>query len=260
MKHLILLLALCATLDAQDTAYGYRAKANTPVEFQNASHTRPMRVGTTLPVDCTEVGELFFDSDAPAGSNIYGLTGTGPCAWTLMSGGGGGSGSGEYTGTIDFGPIPDGSCVSGTYAGAGAVTGLILAEGLPAGLNTGVSVRLWISAADTVKGEACNKSGAQVDPTTLTFKVKTVNGYLSGSSTVNFDEISDLGCNTQTLTVTGAATGDHVALGIPAALDTGIHIENAIVTSANTVSITACNYRGAAFNPTEMTFSAAIIK
>lgn len=44
--------------------------------------------GTTLPSTCT-VGRLFFDTDATAGSNVYGCTSTN--TWTLQGGGGGSS-------------------------------------------------------------------------------------------------------------------------------------------------------------------------
>lgn len=43
--------------------------------------------GTTLPANC-RIGELFFDTNAAAGSNVYGCTSTNN--WTLQSGGGGG--------------------------------------------------------------------------------------------------------------------------------------------------------------------------
>jgi hypothetical protein len=63
------------------------------------------RVGTTAPAKCT-VGDVFFDSDATAGQNIYGCTATD--TWTLQSGGGGGSPAGsnkqvQYNSSGSFG-------------------------------------------------------------------------------------------------------------------------------------------------------------
>lgn len=49
------------------------------------------KVGTTAPATCA-VGEVFFDSDATAGSNWYGCTASN--TWTLL--GGGGSSSFDY--------------------------------------------------------------------------------------------------------------------------------------------------------------------
>jgi hypothetical protein len=45
--------------------------------------TAPVKTGTSLPATCT-TGDLFFKSDATAGSNFYGCTGTN--TWTLEGG------------------------------------------------------------------------------------------------------------------------------------------------------------------------------
>jgi hypothetical protein len=55
------------------------------VDFSSSPSTRPVQVGTTLPVSC-QTGQLFFKSDAPAGSNLYGCTATN--AWSAQSGSG----------------------------------------------------------------------------------------------------------------------------------------------------------------------------
>jgi hypothetical protein len=70
-------------------------------DFSNLSFTRPVTVGTSLPATC-QVGQLFFNSVAAAGSNLYGCTATN--TWTLQSGGGStgpstGTGGGTTTGT-----------------------------------------------------------------------------------------------------------------------------------------------------------------
>ena len=41
------------------------------VDFTKATFTRPVKTGTTLPTTCS-VGDLFFQTSAPAGSNLYG--------------------------------------------------------------------------------------------------------------------------------------------------------------------------------------------
>jgi hypothetical protein len=57
-------------------------------DFSMLPVTRPVTVGTTLPATCL-VGQLFFNSAAPAGLNLY------ACAsvnnWTQLAGGGGGA-------------------------------------------------------------------------------------------------------------------------------------------------------------------------
>jgi len=51
------------------------------IDFAQASSTRPVKTDTTLPALCS-VGELFFESDAEAGSNLYGCTSTN--VWTSL--------------------------------------------------------------------------------------------------------------------------------------------------------------------------------
>jgi hypothetical protein len=61
-------------------------------DFSTFTFTRPMTVGTALPATCS-VGQLFFNSAAAAGVNLYACTATN--VWSLeagSSGGGGGTG------------------------------------------------------------------------------------------------------------------------------------------------------------------------
>ena len=53
------------------------------VDFSGASTTKPFKSGATLPVTCA-VGEVFFQSSAPAGSNLYACTALN--TWTLEAG------------------------------------------------------------------------------------------------------------------------------------------------------------------------------
>lgn len=60
--------AICATFDVS-----------------GKTSTKPMKSGTSAPGTCA-VGEMFFDTDATAGQNLYGCTATN--TWTLQAGGG----------------------------------------------------------------------------------------------------------------------------------------------------------------------------
>jgi hypothetical protein len=53
------------------------------VDFTGATTTKPFKSGTVLPATCT-VGEAFYQTSAPAGSNLY--TCTAVNAWTLQTG------------------------------------------------------------------------------------------------------------------------------------------------------------------------------
>lgn len=53
-------------------------------DLSGSAATKSMKTGTATPGTCA-VGELFYDTDAPAGQNIYGCTATN--TWTLQGGG-----------------------------------------------------------------------------------------------------------------------------------------------------------------------------
>jgi hypothetical protein len=75
-----LLLAGCAF---GQTQLDLRTQSKS-VDFSSSPSTRPVQVGTTLPPSC-QTGQLYFKSDAPDGSNLYGCTATN--AWSVQSGG-----------------------------------------------------------------------------------------------------------------------------------------------------------------------------
>jgi hypothetical protein len=89
MGKVSLLLLSAWSLHAQTTV-DLRTQSKT-VDFAAALSTRPMQTGTVLPSLCSQ-GQMFFNSGAPAGQNLYGCTATN--VWTLESGGGSGGGGG----------------------------------------------------------------------------------------------------------------------------------------------------------------------
>ena len=75
------------------------------IDFTGASTTKPMKAGVTLPVTCG-AGELFFNTTAPSGANLYACTATN--TWTVQ----GGQSSSFSSGA----GVPTGSCSAGqTY-------------------------------------------------------------------------------------------------------------------------------------------------
>ena len=80
-------LLLCAALPgaAQTT------RVDQPTQIKGA-----IRNGTTLPAACT-LGEMFFKSNAAAGSNLFGCTSTN--TWSQLGGSGGGTLGGDVTGS-----------------------------------------------------------------------------------------------------------------------------------------------------------------
>ena len=58
------------------------------VDFSAANSTRPFKTGTVLPASCVP-GALFFQTNAPAGANLYGCTAAN--TWSVQGGIPGGS-------------------------------------------------------------------------------------------------------------------------------------------------------------------------
>lgn len=106
--------------------------------------------------------------------------------------------------------------------------------------------------------------------TTFTGPVASINGFisgtgsatitkvLSGSASLNFPSISAAGQQDLTITVTGAAVGDEVALALPAAPTAGL-IFNAFVSATNTVTVRASNITASPIDPAAATFGVIVI-
>lgn len=86
-KFAAMLLTGAAVVCGQ-TQVDLRTQSKT-VDFTAAPETRPVKTGTALPATCT-TGDLFFNTLAAAGANVYGCTAVN--TWSLQSGGGGGAG------------------------------------------------------------------------------------------------------------------------------------------------------------------------
>lgn len=78
--------AMAATLWAQTQVD--LANQGRNVDFRNATSTRPVKTGSSLPATC-QAGELFFSTTASAGQNLYGCTAAGQ--WVVQASGTGGS-------------------------------------------------------------------------------------------------------------------------------------------------------------------------
>jgi len=84
--------------------------------------------------------------------------------------------------------------------------------------------------------------------------------YLTNSAALSFASISNNACAPdQSLTVTGANTGDAVAPAWPSNLPAGV-LGIMFVSSANTVNVRLCNLSGAAVTPPGSAFRATIVR
>src|ERR1700733_10959554 len=123
-ERLVLMFFRCALLawlvvDAihAQTLVDLRTQSKS-VDFTAASTTKPMKTGTVLPAACG-VGEAFFQTNAPAGSNLYLCTSQN--SWTLQSGTTGPTGPAGPTGPTG----PSGAIVPAGQTGPAGPSGAI---------------------------------------------------------------------------------------------------------------------------------------
>jgi hypothetical protein len=97
---------------------------------------------------------------------------------------------------------------------------------------------------------------------TTTFKVKStgtaVTKLLSVATTLDFPNTLAVTSSDMTITVTGAAVGDAVFIGLPAAPTAGF-IFQGFVSAADTVTIRATNFTAGALNPASATYRVTVV-
>lgn len=82
---------------------------------------------------------------------------------------------------------------------------------------------------------------------------------LTATATLDFPSIAAAGQQELTITVTGAAVGESVALAPPAALEAGLQVTG-YVSAANTVKVRLSNVTGSAIDPASATWRATVLR
>src|SRR5437879_4605809 len=129
------LLAIVVPLGALAQTQVDLHKQSKSIDFTTASYTRPIKTGPALPATCS-VGDLFFNTSAGAGVNVFGCVGVN--TWALQSGGGG---QGTVTVSTEGTPI-------GTRGGVNFIAGTGV---LNAFCDTGSELALLRVAAALVR-------------------------------------------------------------------------------------------------------------
>jgi hypothetical protein len=130
--------------------------------------------------------------------------------------------------------------------------------------STGVvSVLATTTSTSTATGAFKVAGGAGIAGATYTATLNvgsgtTIDGVWSNSASLDFLSVSGTG-GTQdlTITVTGASTGDTVAIGLPTAPNAGL-VFNAWVSAANTVTVRATNATAVGIDPSPATFRVTV--
>ncbi len=177
MKNLAVATCWLALLHAQ-TLFG-----QTRVDLQNQSknvnlqaqtRTAPLKSGAVLPATCT-LADLFFQTTAPSGTNVYGCTSTN--IWSLEGGTGGSGGSL----TIYNGGTPVGSrAIANFIAGAGIVDSLS-DTGTQINIQQSVDTGLILSRANHQSGQTLLCASSSASSTTYTCAMApTLTSYTTG--------------------------------------------------------------------------------
>src|SRR5579863_3622647 len=217
-------------------------------DASGAATTKPVKLGTTLPTTCG-VGELFFNSSATPGTNLYFCAATN--TWAQMQSASGvapnyrqaftNSTSVTLThnlNSIDLvfacydnsivplwilpksAALTDVNDLTVTFASAQSGSCVVNATGAGTSYNAGTGI--------SIAG-----SSIAVDRT-------LVPTYLAGSASLTFGSISQASCAQLTFALTGVNPGDSIAPGWPATLEAGL-VGNMLASAANTVAVRLCN-------------------
>lgn len=116
-----------------------------------------------------------------------------------------------------------------------------------------------VSSQTTLETGAVNYNGADLTLSDASYAY-TINKSLNGSATIDFGATGGAAVSDATITVTGAAVGDIVTLGVPDAAVTSTGVFFAWVSAANTVTVRYSNKALISENPGSGTFKVRVIK
>ena len=126
----------------------------------------------------------------------------------------------------------------------------IVGDGTDWVAETGATVRTSLGVGT---GDSPTFAGVTIDSTAIT-------GHLTGTASLDFSAWSGTDCQDLTVTVTGAADGDTVTLGIPNALaSTAVVTWFGFVSASNTVTVRGCKISsGGSADPSAATVRADV--
>lgn len=104
----------------------------------------------------------------------------------------------------------------------------------------------WASGTDQIKARDASR-------------IRTVFSGVEATATLDFPSIAAQSSADLTITVTGAATGDRVALGPPINLNAGL-VPYGFVSAADTVTVRVTNVTAGALDPTSAGWKVAVLK
>jgi len=235
-------------------------------DASGAATTKPAKTGTALPALCG-VGEVFFNSNASPGANLY------LCAaansWTQVLGG---------TGAANFRQAFT-AVTSVTLAHNLNTFGVVFAcfdnstpplWVLPKSASLTDANTLTVTFASSESGSCVvNATGAgasytagtgiSIVGTLLSVDKTSVPTYLAATASLSFGSIAQASCAQLSFVLAGANPGDSIAPGWPGTIEAGL-AGSMFVSASNTVAVRLCNLSGSALTPAAQTFRASVIR
>lgn len=124
--------------------------------------------------------------------------------------------------------------------------------------GTTLKVRLGDDSADgPITASTITASTSVLTPSLTIGSGTAITKVLSATATLDFGSILAAASADLTITVTGAAVGDSVSFGLPAAPDTST-VFNAFVSSTNTVTVRCFNVGTIAVDPASATYRVTV--
>jgi hypothetical protein len=109
-----------------------------------------------------------------------------------------------------------------------------------------------VTAGQGLTGDGSSEDPLEIDPAAVPTRI-------SGIATLTFSSVAQSACNEQTISVSGAATGDEVMIGAPSDIDQGF-LWSARVSIANTVAVRLCKITSGTIAPVVRSWRATIVR
>ena len=235
-------------------------------DASGAATTKPAKTGTALPATCG-VGEVFFNSSAAPGANLYLCSATN--VWTQVQS--------AIAGSSNFRQVFT-SVTSTTLVHNLNTFGIVFSCFdnstpplwiLPKSASLTDANTLTVTFASAQSGScAVNATGAgtytmgtgvSVSGSTLAVDKTSVPTYLTASTLLSFGAIAQASCAQLTFALTGANAGDSIAPGWPSTIEAGLS-GTMFASASNTVAVRLCNLSGSTLTPAAQTFRATIVR
>ena len=236
-------------------------------DASGAATTKPAKTGAALPSTCG-VGEVFFNSSASPGANLYLCAAANSWAQVLGTGTGAANFRQAFTGVTSVTLAHNLNTFGILFECFDNSTPPLWVLPKSASLTDANTLTVTFASSETgscvvnASGGAASYTagtGVSIAGTSLSVDKTSVPTYLTATASLSFGSIAQASCAQLTFALTGANPGDSIAPGWPSTIEGGL-VGNMFVSASNTVAVRLCNLSGSALTPASQTFRAYVIR